>query len=89
MTNVAQEPDATPAQAVILVAEDEVLVRMLIADLVQEAGFRVIEAANALEALRVLEARPDVHVLVTGGLDCVRRRDRPAGGSGRSCSRGA
>jgi DNA-binding NtrC family response regulator len=31
----------------------------------QEAGHRIIEAANAYEALWVLQARPDVHVVVT------------------------
>jgi CheY-like chemotaxis protein len=58
-------PDAAPDRPVILIAEDEVLVRMLIADVLQDAGYKVIEAADANEALRVLEARPDVHVVVT------------------------
>jgi CheY-like chemotaxis protein len=51
--------------AVVLVAEDEVLVRMFAADLLDEAGFRVIEAGHANEALLLLQARPDVQVLVT------------------------
>ncbi len=51
---------------VVLVVEDEVLVRLLITDVLQEEGhFKVIEAKNATEALRVLEARPDVRVLFT------------------------
>jgi CheY-like chemotaxis protein len=58
-------PDAALDRPVILIAEDEVLVRMMIADVVQDAGFKVIEAADALEALRVLEARADVSVLIT------------------------
>ncbi len=65
MSETAPAPDTAPAKAVVLVAEDEVLVRMLIADLVEEAGFRVREASDANEAIRILEARPDVHVLVT------------------------
>ena len=65
MTEPLPTPDLDPAKPVVLVAEDEVLVRMLIADLVQDAGFRVIEAADARDAVRVLEARPDVYVLVT------------------------
>jgi len=39
----------------ILVVEDEVLVRMVISDYLRDCGYRVIEAANADEALVVLE----------------------------------
>jgi CheY-like chemotaxis protein len=52
-------------RAIVLVAEDEALVRMFAADLLDEAGFRVIEAVHAGEALLLLQARPDVQVLVT------------------------
>jgi len=38
---------------------------MLISDILQDGGFRVIEAKNTMEALRVLEARPDVQVIFT------------------------
>jgi CheY-like chemotaxis protein len=52
--------------AIILVAEDETLVRMLAVDiLIEEGGFRVFEAVSADEALRILEARPDVRLLFT------------------------
>ena len=50
---------------VILVVEDETLVRMFMADFLDEAGFKVFEAVNADEALTVLQARPDVQVVVT------------------------
>jgi two-component system, response regulator PdtaR len=50
---------------VILLVEDEVLVRMLAADVLSEAGFTVLESTNAEEALTLLEARPDVQVLFT------------------------
>jgi CheY-like chemotaxis protein len=49
----------------ILVVEDEVLVRMTLADVLDDAGFKVIEAAHADEALRVLVAVPDVQAVVT------------------------
>jgi CheY-like chemotaxis protein len=57
----------TPAQdtPVVLVAEDEVLVRMMTVDVLEEAGCAVLEAANAEAALCVLHARSDVQVLVT------------------------
>jgi two-component system, response regulator PdtaR len=51
---------------VVLLVEDELLVRMTAADELEEAGFQVLEAANADVALKVLEARSDeVHVLFT------------------------
>ena len=65
MSETASMSEDAPDRPVILIAEDEVLVRMLIADLVQDEGFKVIEVADATEALRVLEARPDIHVVVT------------------------
>lgn len=50
----------------VLVVEDEPLVRMTAADELEEAGFQVLEATNADEALKVLEARSDeVQVLFT------------------------
>ncbi|KLK93437.1 response regulator receiver protein [Microvirga vignae] len=51
---------------VVLIVEDEPLVRMTAADELEEAGFHVLEAANARVALAVLEARSDeVQVLFT------------------------
>lgn len=51
---------------VVLLVEDETLVRMFAADFLRDdAGFKVVEAVNADEALTVLEATPDVRVLVT------------------------
>jgi two-component system, response regulator PdtaR len=51
---------------VVLLVEDEPLVRMTDADELEEAGFQVLEAANADVALAVLEARSDeVQVLFT------------------------
>ena len=50
---------------VVLVVEDATLVRMFMADFLDEAGFKVFEAVNADEALTVLQARPDVQAVVT------------------------
>jgi CheY-like chemotaxis protein len=65
----------------VLLVEDEALVRMLMADILEDAGFRLIEAANAGEALNWLEAGEDVQVLFTDvhmppgidGLELARR----------------
>jgi CheY-like chemotaxis protein len=51
---------------VVLLVEDELLVRMAAADDLQDAGFHVLEAANADVALAVLETcSNDVQVLFT------------------------
>lgn len=51
---------------VVLLVEDEPLVRMAAADDLQDAGFHVLEAANADVALAVLEScSNDVQVLFT------------------------
>ena len=55
--------DETP---VVLLVEDELLVRMAAAEDLQDAGFHVLEAANADVALAVLETcSHDVQVLFT------------------------
>src|SRR4028119_2185923 len=41
---------------VVLLVEDEPLVRLVVVDILMEANFRVIEASNADEALTVLKA---------------------------------
>jgi CheY-like chemotaxis protein len=48
---------------VVLIVEDEFLLRMNAAEMIGDAGFDVVEAANADEAIAILEARPDIHVV--------------------------
>lgn len=50
---------------VVLLVEDEPLVRLVTADILMEANFRVIEAGDAEEALRVLKAEVAVDVLLS------------------------
>jgi len=54
-----------PGRGLILVIDDEALVRMSAVDIVEEAGFDVLEASNAGEAIRILESRDDVVLIVT------------------------
>jgi two-component system, response regulator PdtaR len=49
-----REPRCGLAQATILLVEDEVLVRMTLADQLRSAGYVVLEASNADEALDLL-----------------------------------
>ncbi len=50
---------------VVLVVEDEPLQRMMAVDLVLEAGFEVVEAWSADEAVSILESRSDIRVVFT------------------------
>ncbi len=52
-------------QSTVLLVEDEPLIRLFISELLEEAGFKVVEAANATEALVILEAGLRVNVLLT------------------------
>jgi two-component system, response regulator PdtaR len=49
----------------VLIVEDESLVRLGAVRSIEEAGFEVIEAANADEAIRILENRSDIRVVFT------------------------
>jgi two-component system, response regulator PdtaR len=50
---------------VVLVVEDKVLIRLNAVAIVTDAGFEALEAANADEAIRVLESRDDIRVIFT------------------------
>jgi len=50
---------------VVLIVEDEFLLRMDAVDMVGAAGFEVVEAGNADQAIEILEARPDITVVFT------------------------
>jgi CheY-like chemotaxis protein len=58
---------ASPAapHTTVLVVEDETLIRMLAADSLEDSGYNVLEAADAAEALRILEEHDEVAVLFT------------------------
>lgn len=56
------EPAATP---IVLVVEDEMVLRMRAVDIVEDAGFVPIEAVSADEAIQILESRSDISLLFT------------------------
>lgn len=77
------QTDGSPVR--VLVVEDEVLIRLYIADELRLAGFTVIEAAHADEALAYLDAGGEADLVFTdvhmpgalNGVDLARRlRDR-------------
>jgi two-component system, response regulator PdtaR len=61
----------------VLVVEDEALILVLIAEELRDAGFSVLEAPNAAEALRLLEAHASIRLIFTdidmpGSMDGLR-----------------
>jgi CheY-like chemotaxis protein len=62
---------------VVLVVEDEPLIHLVALDIVTHEGFEAIGAANADEAIRILETRNDISIVFTdvhmpGSMDGVK-----------------
>lgn len=49
----------------ILVVEDEPLIRLGLASVIEDAGYEVVEAASADEAIRRLEANREIRLVLT------------------------
>ena len=62
---------------VIVIVEDEFLLRMDSVEILEDGGFEVVPAANADEAIAILSARSDIHLVFTD----IRCRDRWTGWS--------
>jgi CheY-like chemotaxis protein len=56
---------SAPERPVILIVEDEFLIRMQTADVIRDAGFEVVEAISADDAILILESRRDIRVVFT------------------------
>src|SRR3984885_1308208 len=56
---------AESKRPVVLIVEDEFLLRIDAADIIAAAGFDVVEAENADRAIEILEARRDIAVVFT------------------------
>jgi CheY-like chemotaxis protein len=70
-------PVLSMAPPLVLVVEDEFLVRLHAVSLLEEAGFATLEAANAHEAIVLLEVRKDIRIVFTdidmpGSMDGLR-----------------
>lgn len=69
---------ATAGPSVVLVVEDEILVRTVVAEYLQDEGFRVIAARNADEAVKALHAFhvdvvfADIVLLGASGIELAR-----------------
>lgn len=57
-------PDTSNAEKhVVLVIEDEPVLRIEIADMLEDDGFEVVESTSVEEAIHVLETRPDIRIV--------------------------
>jgi two-component system, response regulator PdtaR len=50
---------------VVLIVEDELLLRLGAAEMVTAAGFDVVEACDADKAIAILESHPNIHSVFT------------------------
>ena len=77
---MAPAPEAQTSPACVLVVEDEILIRVLIAEELRAEGFSVVEAATADEALSYFQAGFQVDLVLSdielpgilNGLELVR-----------------
>lgn len=53
------------SKPVVLIVEDEPLLRMHAASLIEDAGFGTLEARSAEEAISLLETRLDIQIVFT------------------------
>jgi CheY-like chemotaxis protein len=53
------------AKLIVLIVEDEYLLRQDVAAVFREAGFEVVEAYNADESISILQARNDIRIVFT------------------------
>jgi CheY-like chemotaxis protein len=57
--------DHSPVPAVVLIVEDEMLLRMRVVDMVEDVGYTSVEAVDADQAVAILESRSDIALLLT------------------------
>jgi CheY-like chemotaxis protein len=58
-------PDHSVVTPVVLIVEDEMLLRMRAVDMVEDAGYTPVEAVDADEAVAILESRSDIALVFT------------------------
>jgi DNA-binding NtrC family response regulator len=66
--NPASDQTEACTQATVLLVEDEVLIRMPVAQYLRDCGYRVIEAANADEGMMILQKSEIVVEVVLSGV---------------------
>jgi two-component system, response regulator PdtaR len=59
------EMDHNMGKAIVLIVEDDALIRLSAVQMVEDAGYAVLETFNADEAIRILESRDDIEAVFT------------------------
>src|SRR5580698_4342954 len=57
--------DRTKIPPIVLIVEDDMILRMRSVDIVEDAGYTPVEAVDADEALGILQSRSDIALLFT------------------------
>jgi CheY-like chemotaxis protein len=57
--------DFATQRPIVLMVEDEALIRLNAVEMITAAGYEVLEAANADEAIEILEARTNISIVFT------------------------
>ena len=75
---ISHETSIEPSEKIILLADDEIMLRDLLAELLESSGFNVIRVTSGTEVLKVLTEEMKVDLLTIdynmpgmNGLDCV------------------
>ena len=75
---ISHETTSEPSEKIILLADDELMLRDLLAELLETSGFNVIRVTSGAEVLKVLTEEMKVDLLIIdynmpgmNGLDCV------------------
>jgi CheY-like chemotaxis protein len=63
MLSAMASPEEATRPPAILVVEDEILIRSAVAEFLRDAGYRVIEAANAAEAVAIFASRTQIDLV--------------------------
>jgi CheY-like chemotaxis protein len=58
-------PGAARSGETVLVVDDEPTVRMLVMEVLQDAGYVAIEASDGAKGLKILESKRPIHLLIT------------------------
>jgi CheY-like chemotaxis protein len=65
MSSQIQVPARAEGAPTVLVIDDEILVRVVIADYLRDCGYRVLEAGNAEDAVAILSSKLKVDIVFT------------------------
>ena len=63
MSSAMASQEEVTRQLAILVVEDEILIRSAVAEFLRGAGYRVVEAANAAEAVAIFASRTQIDLV--------------------------